>query len=66
MSSNQLESEILKTLATRNKDDNRIKYFIHDKDSKAYKLVHDVVGWNIEERLDVTHTFKLGNVHLKK
>lgn len=58
MSSNQLESEILKTLATRNKDDNRIKYFIHDKDSKAYKLVHDVVGWNIEERLDVTHTVK--------
>lgn len=35
---NQLETEILKKLAERHKNDERIQFFVHDKDSKTYKL----------------------------
>lgn len=58
LTSNSLESEILKVLARRHMDDQRFKYFVHDKDTKSYTLIHDVIGWKLEERLDFTHTTK--------
>ena len=58
LSSNSLEYKILRSLAERHKDDPRFKYFVHDKDTKAYKLIHDEIGWNLEKRLDSTHTTK--------
>lgn len=55
---NQLETEILIKLTERYIDNERIKFFVHDKDAKSYKLIHEIWGWKIEERADFTHTTK--------
>lgn len=58
LTSKLLEPQILRNLAERHKGDTRFKYFVHDKDTKAYKLIRDEIKWNLEERLYFTHTTK--------
>ena len=39
---NKLETEILIKLTERHIDNERIKFFVHDKDAKSYKLIHEI------------------------
>lgn len=56
MIANQIRD--IKSASRKTQRNKNIKDFVHDRDTNAFKLVHDAIGWDVKERLDFTHATK--------
>ena len=55
--SNQMEVECLRRLIPRWKNDEKVRFYVHDKDAKTKCLIQDQ-QWEIEELIDKNHLMK--------
>jgi hypothetical protein len=63
--SKAMECEILRHLAPRWRDDQRVKWFVHDQDSCAMAVLREE-GWNLTERFDLNHVIQSWKKMFKK
>jgi hypothetical protein len=56
-SSNGMETEGMRRIIQRWKNDSRVSIIVHDKDAKITKLIRDS-GWNVLQNIDANHARK--------
>ena len=56
--SQAMESEVLSRMGERWVGDPKIRWFCHDKDNHAMKILREDLHWPLEEKLDINHILK--------
>jgi hypothetical protein len=56
--SQAMETEVLRMIGERWVGDDKVRYFCHDKDNHAMKVLANDLNWELEEKLDSNHIIK--------
>jgi hypothetical protein len=64
--SHAMESEVLRRMGARWTDATNVRYFCHDKDNHAMKILREELRWNLIEKFDRNHIVKTLKIRFEK